>query len=160
MGWWYYLAGRNDDAIAQTHRTIEIAANHFFAYWVQGLAYAQQGSYSDAIISLQKALALNQFDQHIRADLARVFAFAGEREEAVTILNEFKELSKEQYISPVNLAKIYVGLGDRELVLEQLEKACSEHAVKLPWFLKDPALDNIRDDKRFKEMLKRMNLPE
>lgn len=160
LGWWFYLARRNDDAINQSHRTIEIAANHFFAYWVQGLAYAEQGSYSDAIISLQNALALNQFDQHIRADLGRVFGLMGEREEAATILNEFKELSKEQYISPVNMAKIYAGLGDRESVLEQLEKACDEGAVKLPWFLIDPALDDFREDPRFSEILRRVGLPQ
>src|SRR5258706_7151018 len=159
LGWWYYLARRNDDAIAQTNRTIEIAPSHFFAYWVQGLAYAEQGTYSDAIISLQNSLALNQFDQHIRADLGRVFGLAGEREEAVTILNEFKELSKEQYISHVNLAKIYVGLGERESVLEQLEIACQERAVKLPWFIIDPALDEFRDDPRFKDLMQQIGLP-
>ncbi|HEV8591477.1 MAG TPA: hypothetical protein VGQ55_05185 [Pyrinomonadaceae bacterium] len=160
LGWWYYLARRNDDAIAQSHRTIEIAATHFFAYWVQGLAYAEQGSYSDAIISLQKALALNQFDQHIRADLARVLAMAGEREEALGILAEFEELSKTQYVSPVNIAKIHVGLGEREKVIEQLEKACEERSVKLPWFLIDPALGGFRDDPRFQDILRRVGLPD
>ena len=41
LAWWLYLARRNEDAIEQCNRTIEIAPNHFFAYWVLGLAFAR-----------------------------------------------------------------------------------------------------------------------
>ncbi len=160
LAWWYYLGRRNDEAIAQSKRTIEIAPNHFFAYWVLGLAYAVQGAYADSVVAFQQALALNQFDQHIRADLARVFGLMDEREEAMNILGEFEELSKTQYVSPVNIAKIHCGFGDKEKVIDQLEKACEERSVKLPWFILDPALDDLRSDPRHKDLLKRMGLPE
>jgi serine/threonine-protein kinase len=160
LGWWYYLAGRNDDALAQTYRTIEIAPNHFFAHWVQGLAYAERGSYSDGIISLQKSLSLNQFDQHIRADLGRVLARAGEREAAIEILNEFRKSGETQYVSPVNMAKIHVGLGDHEEVIRQLEIAVATRAVKLPWFISDPCLAPVWADPRFSDLVKRIGLPQ
>ncbi len=158
LGWWYYLARQNDKAIAQCNRTIEIAPNHFFAYWVLGLAYAVQRSYADGVVSLQKAVALNQFDQHIRADLGRLFGLMGEREEAIAILNEFQEVSKQQYISPVNLAKVHLGLANNEEAMEQLGKAVDERSVKLPWFLLDPAVDVLRNDPRFIEIKRQVGL--
>ena len=160
LGWWYYLGRLNEEAIAQSKRTIEIAPNHFFAHWVLGLAYGEQRSYADAVVALQKALALNQFDQHIRADLGRIFGMMGEREEAEKILSEFEELSKEKYVSAVNITKVYAGLGDREKVADWLERACDERSVKLPWFIIDPALDNFRDDPRVTEIRRKIGLPE
>ncbi len=160
LGWWYYLARQNDEAIAQCKRTIDIAPNHFFAYWVQGLAYAVRGSYADSVVSLQKALALNQFDQHIRGDLGRVFGLMGESEEAANILSEFSELSKQQYISAVNLAKVNLGLDRTEEVIDLLGKAVDERSIKLPWFLLDPAADSLRDDSRFAEIRRRTGMPE
>jgi len=160
LGWWYYLARQNEEAMAQCKRTLEIAPNHFFAYWVQGLAYAVQESYVDSVVSLQKALALNQFDQHIRADLGRVFGLMGEREAATSILKELDDLSKQQYISPVNLAKVYVGIGEKENGMSQLERAVEERSIKLPYLLLDPAVDSLRDDPRFASVRRRAGLPD
>jgi tetratricopeptide (TPR) repeat protein len=124
------------------------------------LAYAERGAYSDGIISLQKSLSLNQFDQHIRADLGRVLARAGEREAAIEILNEFRKSDETQYVSPVNMAKIHVGLGDHEEVIRQLEIAVATRAVKLPWFISDPCLAPVWADPRFSDLVKRIGLPQ
>ena len=160
LAWWYYSAGHSDRAIEQCKRTIEIAPNHFFAYWVLGLAYAIEGSHADAVVALQQASALNQFEPHIRAELARVFAMMGEKEEALEILGELELLAITEYVSPVNIAKIYLGLGDNEKVVQQLEKACEERSVRLPWLLVDPALAELGDDERVKEIRRRAGLPD
>lgn len=160
LGWWYYIAGQNDRAVAQCKRTIEIAPNHFFAFWVLGLAFAREGAYSESVVAFQRALTLNQFEPHIRAELARVFAAMGETEEAFEILSGFEQLSADGYISPMNIAKIYVGLGDNEKVIEQLENACQEKAVRLAWLLVDPILEHLHDDSRYRDIRRRAGLPD
>jgi serine/threonine-protein kinase len=159
LGWWYYIAGRNEDAIAQSKLTIDIAPNHFFAYWVLGLAYARAGAYSDAVVALQRGTALNQFESHVRADLARVLASMGERDAALQVLADFQRRSQTQYVSPVNLAKIYAGLGEDEIALEQLEAAAEERSVRLPWLLVDPILDSLHDDPRYRDIRLKAGLP-
>jgi hypothetical protein len=109
---------------------------------------------------LQEAVSLNQFDPHVRGDLGRVLAMAGEREEAIGILDDFRTKAATQYISPVNLAKVHVGLGDYEEALDQLEKAFAERAVKLPWFIVDPCLKPLRSDPRFSDLVVRLGLPQ
>ncbi|MBA2704766.1 MAG: AraC family transcriptional regulator [Blastocatellia bacterium] len=160
LGWWYYLARRNDEAIEQSLRTIEIAPNHFFAHWVLGLAYGQAGKYEDAVAELRKATTLTGWSQYIRGDLGRIYGQKGQRDEALKLLAEFREQAKEQYVSPVNLAKVYAGLGENEQVFEQLERACEERSVKLPWFMLDPCLDTLRADPRFADLVKRIGLPQ
>jgi len=159
LGWWFYLARQNEEAIAQSLRTIEIAPNHFFAHWVLGLAYGLAEKYDDAIAVLKKGLSLTSA-QHIKADLARIYAQSGRREEALAGLSELRQEAKQQYVSAVNLAKIYLGLGEVEKVYEQLEQAVAERAVKLPWFMLDPMLDQLRAEPRFRDLWRRIGLPE
>jgi TolB-like protein/Flp pilus assembly protein TadD len=159
LGWWFYLAHRNDEAIAQSLRTIEIAPNHFFAYWVLGLAYGLAEKYEDAIAAFQKGLSLTSA-QHIKADLARIYGQAGRRDEALAVLSDLSQEAKQQYISAANLAKIYLGLGEIGHVYEQLEQAITERAVKLPWFMLDPMLDQLRAEPRFRDIWRRIGLPQ
>jgi len=159
LAWWYYLAGQNEDAIAQCKRTIDFAPNHFFAYWILGNAYAAEGAYSDSIVALQQAVALNQFEALQRGDLARVFGTMGEREAALEILAELEQLAAKQYVTAANFAKIYVGLGEDDKAIEQLEKACDERAVRIAWVLPDPAFRHLHGDSRFRDVCRRAGLP-
>ena len=158
LGWYLYLSRRYDEAIEQSLKTIEIAPNHFFAHWVLGLTYGQTAHCDEAVAELQEAATLTSGSQHIKADLGRVYAQMGKRDEALRLLNELMEQAKEGYVSAVNLAKIYVGLGEGDRVFEYLEKACDERSVKLPFFIRDPALDDYRADPRFQGILKRVGL--
>jgi tetratricopeptide (TPR) repeat protein len=158
LGWWFYIARRYDEAVAQTRNTIEFAPNHFFAYWVLGMICRMAGQYEEAVEVLQKAMALMGYSQHLRAELGHVYGVMGKRDETSRLLDELQEESKQHYVSPVNFAKLYLGLGDRERVLEWLEKACEERAVKLPWFLCDPVLDSFREEPRFKEVIRRVGV--
>jgi TolB-like protein/Tfp pilus assembly protein PilF len=160
LGWWFYLGHRFEEAIAQSLRTIEIAPNHFFAHWILGITYGQTGKYEEAIEELQKAASLTEGNQAINADLARVYAQTGRHDEARKILDDLIAQSARHYISAVNLAKVFVGLGDKERALEFLEKAYEERAVRLPFFLPDPCVDELRNDPRFQSIRRRIGLPE
>jgi len=160
LGWWHYLGHRFEEAVAQALRTIEIAPNHFFAHWVLGVTYGQKARYEEAIEELQKAARLTDGNQHINADLARIYAQMGRQHEARRILDDLIAQSAHHYISAVNLAKVFVGLGDNERALEFLKKACDERAVRLPYFLPDPCLDELRSDPRFQSIRRRVGLPE
>lgn len=59
-----------------------------------------------------------------------------------------------------DIAFVYVELGDKEKTFEWLEKAFQVRGAKLPWFRLGPTFDPIRNDPRYKDLLKRMGLPE
>ena len=88
------------------------------------------------------------------------YARLGRRAEAVKIIDEFKTLSKTEYVMSYYLAAIYASLGDRDKAFAELGTAVEAHDWRLLWLKSDPFLDSIRDDARFKDILKRMNLPE
>ncbi|MEE8200993.1 MAG: hypothetical protein V3R29_07465 [Candidatus Acidoferrales bacterium] len=90
--------------------------------------------------------------------LGHTYAVAGKRSEARKILEELKEGSKRENVSPYYIAGMHAGLGEKEQALEWLEKAYEEREVagaKVdPWF------DPLRSDPRFHSLLRRMNFPE
>lgn len=147
--WLLYLAREYERAEEQARLTIEIDPKHFSAQWVLGITCGQLKRYSEAIAALGTAVELSGKRPFVVADLGRVFAEAKQKKEARAILKNLDEAAKEHYISPLNRAKIYSGLGEAEKVFHWLEKAFEERAARLPWLLIDPQFDRLRTDERF-----------
>jgi len=96
----------------------------------------------------------------MQAQLGHAYAVAGKRSEAEKVLSELRELANQRYVSPYDVAMIYVGLGDKEQAFAWLEKAYQEHARRL-WALKvNPTWDSLRSDSRFAGLLRRIGLPQ
>ncbi len=73
------------------------------------------------------------------------------------ILDELREESKVRYVSSANRAEIYMGLGEKDEAFTWLERAYQERnidAIIRDW----PVFDPLRDDTRFHDLLRRMNL--
>ena len=60
--------------------------------------------------------------------------------------------------APYFLAMVQVGLGDKAQALALLEKGYSERDAYLPWLKVEPALDPLRSEPRFRQLLVRMGL--
>ena len=56
--------------------------------------------------------------------------------------------------------QIVAPLGNKEKTFEWLEKAFQARDTDLPRFRLGPTFDPVRDDPRYKDLVKRMNLPE
>jgi len=58
------------------------------------------------------------------------------------------------------IAITYVALGEKDAAFAELEKAYQEHDWYLPRLKTDPFMDPLRDDPRFKDLVRRIGLPE
>ena len=61
-------------------------------------------------------------------------------------------------VTGYTLANYYARAGEKGRVIEWLEKAYLEHNNNLP-YMRTPVFDLVRDDPRFQDLLRRMNLP-
>jgi len=61
--------------------------------------------------------------------------------------------------SPIDIAGNYFLLGDNDNALYWLERAFEAHDPNLPYVPSDVFWDNLRDDPRFQDLCRRMNLP-
>ncbi|HET9794385.1 MAG TPA: protein kinase [Thermoanaerobaculia bacterium] len=89
---------------------------------------------------------------------ANALAVAGNREEALAILDQLQRRRAERFTSPWGIASIYARLGEPEEALSWLELAYAEHDPPLVWLKVHPRFDALRSHPRFLAILRRMNL--
>jgi eukaryotic-like serine/threonine-protein kinase len=125
--------------------------------------YSRSGKEADAIKELQQGLAL-QGANDLAAALPSKYASAGfQAAKEFAIREQLRILtlaSKQDYISPIAIATNYAVLDEKDKAFEWLEKAYEERAPGLLDLDLDPDYDNLRTDKRFHDLKRRINLPQ
>jgi len=157
LGAAYYMARRFDEGFRQTQKALDLEPNPGALTNLAAL-YEAKGMHNEAIEQCRKAIDLVGRTSGLLSSLGYAYARAGRRDEATKIIDELRQRSKSEYISPYDVALIYVGLGDTEHAIEQLEKAYDDRAGWMIYLNVEPMLDPIRSDPRFTALLHRMKL--
>ena len=127
------------------------------AYLMFQNVYERQELYEEAIIAYQKTLSEEEV-----ASLAAAYQTLGKEGYWRWMLDYWTEMAKQRYVGSMPFAQVYAYLGEKDQAFEQLEKAYEEHDVGLTQFNgiagTNPAFDSIRDDPRFHDLLRRLNL--
>lgn len=80
--------------------------------------------------------------------------------EAGIVHRDIKPLeTTKEYVSPGELAVLYVGLGDKEHALSALERAYAAHDLQMQFVGIDPHVDPLRSEPRFQELVRKLGLP-
>jgi len=158
LGLAYYQARRYNEAITQYQKTLEMEPNRAEAMLGLGMAYEQKGMYDAAINEYQKAIkTLGRTSPHL-AQLGHAYAMLGRRSQAVSLIGELKELSKQSFRASYDAAILYTGLGERDKAFEQLNKAYEERSGWIIYLRVEPQFDPLRADARYASLLQRINL--
>jgi serine/threonine-protein kinase len=158
----YFYAHQYDQAIAQCRRTLDFDPNYQPAHFTLAAAEAQKGEYSEAIAEFQKFPAFaGGKEGSLGAWLGHTYALAGNKAEAMKVVDRLLQLRGKKPGTPYHLAVLYVGLGDKEKSLAFLKEAVDARAV--PVFLdpvnKSPIFDSLHSDPRFQDLLRRIGIP-
>jgi TolB-like protein/Flp pilus assembly protein TadD len=155
-----HLCRRYDEAIQTGKKTLELDAAFPLTHQRLGLSYLQKKMYREAISEFQQAVNNSNRAPQPLVALGHAYAVSGETIEAQKVLDELKGLSQERYVSPYGVAIVYLGLGDHERTYQWLDRAYDEENTELTFLRVDPRLDPLRNDLRFKELLKKVGFPE
>src|SRR5262245_47191533 len=142
-----------DAALEQARKTYELDPNHIAAeHWLCHILNIR-GMYADSLSIVEKnSSSLSIF----LADASYAYAKSGQRKKAEELLTRWKELGKSRYVSNYWIAISYAALGERDEAFAELEKAYQAHDWFLPRLKVDPFMDPLRDDPRFKILVKRL----
>ena len=156
----YLAAGQKKQALEQAQKTYNLDPNHGGAISMLGFAYLENEMYAEAIALCEKTFQADPSRQNLINVAGVAYAGTGQRQKAEEMVARYRELAKTQYVQHTRIATIYIAFADRDKAFAELEQAFQEHESQL-WSLKvDPLFAPIRDDSRYKDLLKRMNLPE
>jgi len=116
-----------------------------------------QKKYEEAEEEIARAERLNPEEPDIRYTRALIFAIEGKKEEALAIIE-----GKNPYYFTSLFSKVYSLLGMKDEAIENINKAIERGFYEVQTFLQtylvlmsDHYLDNLRDDPRFKKIIKR-----
>jgi serine/threonine-protein kinase len=122
---------------------------------ILGQALLLSGKHDEAIETLRKALAMDASSPPVVGWLGFAYGLAGRPAEARSMLDRLAEMGRTQEVDPYYLALVHVGLGERDRALDYLETAVDLHSGDAFFIRVDPALDPLRQDPRFKALLRR-----
>ena len=159
VGYPLYYAGRYDEAIDQYSRALDLDPNFSWAHLWIGQAYVQKGMFKEAAVAVKRAMSLSSNSTRALATLGHLYAVSGRRAEALAIVRQLDARSKEGYVSPYFFALVYAGLGQKDHVLEYLEKAYQERHPYLILLKVEPVFAGVRPDPRFQNLLGRIGIP-
>ncbi len=161
LGMALLAAGKTEDAIARLQLAIDIDPSYFYSHSFLGRAYLQAGKKQEALSAFKKAHELESDNSENWANLAYAYGVTGNRTEAEKIIKYLLDKSKTAYVAPYYFALAYAGLDDKEQTFIWLERAYADRSDSLVLYLTaDPQMNSIRIDPRYKDLLKRMGLPE
>ncbi len=128
--------------------TVDLSAAQWFA-----------GRDGEALSSIRQALAAHARAAAINptwlTHLAVTHARLGNRAQARSILAEVERAGRED---PFFLASVHAALGEPDAAFRLLEAAHRERTPGLDWLWRQPGLESLRDDPRFLDLARRMNL--
>jgi tetratricopeptide (TPR) repeat protein len=149
-----FFAGRYDDAIKQCRKALDLDFGGVAAHTVLRWSYEKKGMHTEALAAFDQERVFAGETPTTRAKRAQVLASVGRPEEAKVILDEILERRPEQWVSAYEIAIIYCTVGDADNAFRWLTQAEREHAVGFTFVRVDPRLEALRDDPRFKELVR------
>ncbi len=123
------------------------------AYHVLGQTLLRLGRNREAIAAFRKAAELSPLWSW---GLGQGLAFNGQIEEARTIA---QELEKSQAPDAWALAEVYCAIGDFDRAAYWIEQGYEERRDWMPWIQVNTFLAPMQDHPRFKEIVRRLDLP-
>jgi len=157
LGYTYVYARKYQQARYHMDRAIAMNPTAEETYRLQGFILTLDKQYADAERVLREALELAPAGgTYTKATLAYSLAAAGDPSYAKEVAAELEEKRKSDYVSPVELAMVYVALGNAERALDWVEHAVEERRGWSAYLRVHPILDPVRNEPRFAALVERM----
>jgi tetratricopeptide (TPR) repeat protein len=123
----------------------------------RGYLYLQQGMHQQAVELFQEIYAMDK--TLAGAGLGYTYGLMGRRDDALKVLTEMEEVSKQYYVPPQEFALIYLGIGDVDNAFIWLDKAAEERFFSLALLAIDPGFNKLQSDPRFINIMLRLGFP-
>src|ERR1041385_7150035 len=154
----YYFGREYQRAVDECEKAKQLDPEYFMLHFIAGRAHMRLNNYAKAIAHLKASRTGTGEFPLMDAALGLAYAVSGKKGLTAKMAEQFKAAAKKRYIPPTYFGMLFAGLGDRDTALTWLEKAFVERADGLTWLGVEPMLDELREDPRFQDLIKRIGL--
>ena len=151
-GWVYYLARRDEQAVQEWRKILDIDPHFTVTHASIWIAYLKQAEMGTVLSPPSSGDA----DALQLAAITGRQAVSGNRAEAERLLSRLDSISKRHYVCPYEMATAHAILGNKDKALDWLSRGLKERSACMPDLKVDPRLDSLRSDARFQDFLRRV----
>lgn len=150
-----FYARRYDESITEAKKSVELNADYAPAHTRLATAYAMKGDHNASV-----------------AETIRFFELRGELDTAEAIRKSFEKGGWEGFVRDATaenppfkvsryfVATLYAETGQKDKAFKILDQFYEERSPGLVFIKVDPRLDNLREDPRFADLLRRVGFPQ
>ena len=152
----YYGARQYDKGLEEIGKAAELnlISPTSYIHWDIAMLYLQKQAFQKSIAEFQILGNLPT----VLGFLGNAYARAGQRREALGCISKLKDFVAKEGIGSFEIAIVYTGLGCKDDAFAWLEKSYKLRDKNLTYLLFEPALDPLRSDPRFADLLRRVGL--
>ena len=158
IGWILFNGRRFDEAIRELRSELVLHPEDATANFFLGFALIASRQSADAIPVLEKTISMMDRSPGPMGLLVHAYADSGRRPDALRLLAELKNRKQAGYVPAGAFVNAYLGLGDSDQAFAWLERAYQEQSNILLFLKVHPFFDPVRDDPRFKDLVRRVGL--
>jgi hypothetical protein len=113
---------------------------------------------------MRKGLLTEAEAEYEAAGSAHLVAFCqalrGDTASALDVIEDFLVRGQTEWVNPMSIATIYVGVGDLDKAFSWLDSAYAHRTDDMSYLAVRPEWDGVRHDPRFLDLLRRLGLPQ
>ncbi len=159
--WVLFFAHDYDRAIEQCRKVIEMDPNYGEVYSQLRRAYEQKGMYAEAMAADEKLRAIRRQRAGEKTETRNPAPIASAKAYWKRMLELTKtDLAGDRKAAQFRMAEVLAQLGEKDQAFELLEKAFQERSFWMPYLRVHPHLDPLHSDPRFRDLVRRVGLPD
>src|SRR5262249_20604587 len=155
---WYYLAGRNEEAIVEAKKAVEIFPEFPGLRKFLAQALIRKGMYREALAEVNLARASTPGTPARLDLLAFCQARLGNESEARRVLAELEDWQKRGYDVDEELGYAHVGLKEYDRAVEAFERFATSGILSRSTLRNPLLMDELHDHAPFQALLRKLEL--
>ena len=156
-----YFRGDDAELVSIAEQIREIGGDDYRVARPLSMAYLKLANDAKVIETVNEYLNRHgdSNDDFLRSNLAVAYARSGQVERSKQELSRIEQDAEHDSEAAYRLALTYADLGRKDEAISLLQKCFEARDDRLMWIKVEPGFEPLKDDPRFQEIVKKMNLP-
>ncbi len=154
-----YYCRSFEESIIESEKAIQMNPNYPQSRMFIGASYAALGMQEEALAALEEEARLSKGERpEVENWIGTIFALAGDEARARESLARLMAWREDRWVSPYSIGVLHIALGEVDEGFRWLEQSYEDHDPRLPFLKVHPAMDPVKEDPRYQELLARIGL--
>ncbi len=156
--WMLQSAGRDDEVIVRVRKLLRTSPQHPMLHGMLSVSLFRKAMYEESLAEM-KAMFFSIGDREVEEALTQGYAQSGYRGALMRAADLLAARAHKTYVNSIDVATLYALAGENGQAFEWLEKCLEERNPQMPYVGAYVEFVPLRSDPRFKDLLRKMNLP-